>query len=65
MILTALRIAFKELVLNQVGSSQTIYGTQSRILQVPTTQLPCRKGLGPCDALLRVSHTLQSLLESG
>ena len=27
---------------------------------VATTQFACRKGLGTCDALLCVSHTLQS-----
>ena len=32
---------------------------------LPTTQLAYRKGLGTCDALLCVSHTLQSVLESG
>ena len=32
---------------------------------LPTTQFPYRKGLGSCDALLYVSHTLQSALESG
>ena len=31
----------------------------------PTTQFPYRKGLGNCDSLLCVSHTLQSALESG
>ena len=31
----------------------------------PTTQFAYRKGLGTCDALLCVSHTLQSVLESG
>ena len=30
-----------------------------------TTQFPYRKGLGTCDALLCVSHKLQSALESG
>ena len=30
-----------------------------------TTQYAYRKGLGTCDALLWVSHTLQSALESG
>ena len=33
------------------------------VLQTP--QFAYRKGLGTCDALLRVSHTLQSALESG
>ena len=32
---------------------------------LPTTQFAYRKGLGSCDALLCVSHTLQSALESG
>ena len=32
---------------------------------LPTTQFAYRKGLGTCDALLCMSHTLQSALESG
>ena len=32
---------------------------------LPTTKFTYRKGLGTCDALLCVSHTLQSALESG
>ena len=32
---------------------------------LPTTQFAYRKGLGTCDALLYVSHTQQSVLESG
>ena len=32
---------------------------------LPTTQFAHRKGLGTCDALLCVSHRLQSALESG
>ena len=32
---------------------------------LPTIQFAHRKGLGTCDALLCVSHTLQSALESG
>ena len=32
---------------------------------LPTTQFACRKSLGTYDALLCVSHTLQSTLESG
>ena len=31
----------------------------------PTTQFVYRKGLGTCDALLCMSHTPQSALESG
>ena len=30
-----------------------------------TTQFAYRKGLGTCDALLRVAHTLQNALEMG
>ena len=36
-----------------------------RSVLLPTTQFAYRKGLGTCDALLCVSHTLQSALESG
>ena len=36
-----------------------------RIGVLPTTQFAYRKGLGTCDTLLCVSHTLQSALESG
>ena len=36
-----------------------------RSVVLPTTQFAYRKGLGTCDALLCVSHTLQSALESG
>ena len=32
---------------------------------LPTTQFAYRKGLGTCDALLCVCHTLQSALENG
>ena len=32
---------------------------------LPTTQFAYRNGLGTCDALLCVSHTLQNALESG
>ena len=32
---------------------------------LPTTQFAYRKGLGTCDALLCVSHLMQSALESG
>ena len=32
---------------------------------LPTTQFAYRKGLGTCDALLCMSRTLQSALESG
>ena len=32
---------------------------------LPTKQFAYRKGIGTCDALLCMSHTLQSALESG
>ena len=32
---------------------------------LPTTQFPYQKGLGTCDALLCLSHTLQSALVTG
>ena len=32
---------------------------------LPTTQFAYRRGVGTCDALLCVSHTLQSALENG
>ena len=32
---------------------------------LPTTQFAYRRGLGTCDALLCVSHTLKSALETG
>ena len=32
---------------------------------LPTTQFAYRRGLGTCDALVCMSHTLQSALESG
>ena len=32
---------------------------------LPTTQFAYRKGLGTCDALLCVSHTMQSALKRG
>ena len=32
---------------------------------LPTTQFAYRKGLGTCDALLCVAHTLQNALEMG
>ena len=36
-----------------------------RSVVLPTTQFAYRNGLGTCDALLCVSHTLQSALENG
>ena len=32
---------------------------------LPTTQFAYRKGLGTCDAVVCMSHTLQSALKSG
>ena len=42
--------------------SWTIYGTRGVL---STTQFAYRNGLGTCDALLCVSHTLQTALENG
>ena len=36
-----------------------------RSVVLPTTQFAYRKGMGTCDALLCVSNTLRSALESG
>ena len=36
-----------------------------RSVVLPTTQFAYRKGMGTCNALLCVSHALQSALESG
>ena len=41
------------------------FGFMERSGVLPTTQFAYRKGLGTSDALLCVSHTLQSALESG
>ena len=50
---------FERLVAVRLGRFMEHYGVLS------TTKFAYRKGLGTCDALLCVSHTLQSALESG
>ena len=50
---------FEHLVAVRLGRFMEHWGVH------PTTQFAYRKGLGSCDALLCVSHTLQSALESG
>ena len=50
---------FERLVLVRLGRIMERTGV------LPTTQFVYRKGLGTCDALLCVSHTLQSALVSG
>ena len=50
---------FERLVLVRLGRFMERSGV------LPTTQFAYRKGLGTCDALLCMSHTLQSALESG
>ena len=50
---------FKRLVAVRLGRFMEHCGVLS------TTQFAYRKFLGTCDALLCVSHTLQSALESG
>ena len=49
---------FKHLVSVRLGRFMERSGV------LPTTQFAYRKGLGTCDALLCVSHTLQSALEN-
>ena len=58
-ITSVLSKVFKRLVLVRLGRFMEGSGV------LPTTQFAYRKGLGTCDALLCVSHTLQSGLESG
>ena len=48
---------FERLVSVRLGRSMEFSGV------LPTTQFAYRKALGTCDALLFVSHTLQSALE--
>ena len=50
---------FKRLASVRLGRFMELSGV------LPTTQFAYWKGLGACDALLCVSHTLQSALESG
>ena len=50
---------FQRLVAVRLGRFMEHYGV------LPTTQFAYLKGLGTCDALVCVSHTLQSPLESG
>ena len=50
---------FERLVSDRLGRFVECRGV------LPTTQLTYRKGLGTCDAILCVAHTLQSALEMG
>ena len=58
-ITSVLSKVFERLVSVRLGR----FMEHSRVL--PTTQFAYQKGLGSCDALLCVSHTLQSALERG
>ena len=58
-ITSVLSKVFKRLVSVHLGRFMERNGV------LPTTQFAYRKGLDTCDALLCVSHTLQSALESG
>ena len=58
-ITSVLSKVFKRLVSVPLGRFMECNGV------LPTTQFAYRKGLGTCDALLSVTHTLQSALESG
>ena len=57
-ITSVLSKVFERLVSVRFGCFMELSGV------LPTTQFAYRKGLGTCDALLCVSHTLQSALES-
>ena len=57
-ITSALFKVFKRLVSARLGRFMERSGV------LPTTQFAYRKGLGTCDALLCVSHTLQSAFEN-
>ena len=58
-ITSVLSKVFERLVSVRLGRFMERHGV------LPTTQFAYRKGLGTCDALLCVSHTLKSALESG
>ena len=58
-ITSVLSKVFERLVLVRLGRFMERSGV------LPTTQFAYRKGLGTCDALLCLSHTLQSALENG
>ena len=58
-ITSVLSKAFERLVSVRLGRFMELSGV------LPDSQFAYRKGLGTCDALLCVSHTLQSALESG
>ena len=58
-ITSALSKVFERLVLVRLGRFMERSGV------LPTIQFAYQKSLGTCDALLCVSHTLQSALESG
>ena len=58
-IISVLSKVFEGLVSVRLGRFMECSGV------LPTTQFAYRKGLGTCDALLCVSHTLQSALEGG
>ena len=58
-ITSVLSMVFERLVLVCLGRFMEYSGV------LPTTQFAYRKGMGTCDALLCMSHTLQSALESG
>ena len=58
-IISALSKVFERLVSVRLGRFMELTGV------LPTTQFAHRKGLATCDALLCVSHTLQSAFDSG
>ena len=50
--------------MSSVGLSRTSYGTHA-VVCFQSTRFVNRKGLGTCDTLWCVSHTLKRALESG
>ena len=58
-ITSVLSKVFERLVLVRLERFMELSGV------LPTTKFAYQKGLGTCDALLCMSHTLQSALESG
>ena len=48
-----------------LGMSDRLVRFMERSGVLPATQFANQKGMGTCDALLRVSHTLQNALENG
>ena len=64
-ITSVLSKVFERLVSGMSKTSSGLGRFMERNRMLPTTQFAYRKGLGTCDALSCMSHTLQSAVESG